>query len=100
MCEPDFVIEETFFIKGRGLVLAFSPETLASTARVKIGDLVDLTCLDGGTLRTRVNGVELINVDIRVRPHPPLGILVSLSPEDAIRLRGTKAQVVTEKANS
>ena len=101
MPEPIFVIDDSFFIKGRGLALVSTWERGdGPPVNVKVGDEVELTTPGGETFRTQVKGVEMIHADPSLPHLTPLGILVSLPAEYGVRLCGAKAQVVTEKAKS
>jgi hypothetical protein len=96
MPEPVFVITETFFIKGRGLVLLYTEVRQANPpVRVRLGDEVELTSPSGEKQRTRVTGVEIADF-CQPRLRPALGgILVSLTAEDGVRLRGARVRVIT-----
>jgi len=54
-----FVVEGTFAIKGRGLVLVpgILPE---GDERIRAGDLIELRKPDGSAIATRIGGLELV----------------------------------------
>ena len=98
MPAPTFIITDSFFVKGRGLALLCSWDRDADPAvRARIGDDLELTSTDGEIIRTRIKGIELIQVSPPRPRQAPLGILVPLTFEEGVRLRGASAKVVTEK---
>jgi hypothetical protein len=94
MTEPTFIIDGTFFIQGRGLVLlALLDRKADPPVRVCVGDEIELALAGGGCVRTTVTGVERVQADRRPDQFP-VGLLVSLLPDDHEVLRGAKVRVV------
>jgi translation elongation factor EF-Tu-like GTPase len=94
MSEPYFTIHDTYFIKGRGFILfSFLDSGANPPVRVRIGDEIELTTEDGGCVKTIVTGVEMVH-DCGSPGQFPLGLLVSLVPDDHHALRGAKAHVI------
>lgn len=90
MPQPVFTIHETYNVKGRGLVLFSFPE---EPVQVRVGDEIELTTEDARCVRTRVTAVELVH-DWGRPGQFPLGIMVSLVPDDDLVLHGAMAHVV------
>jgi translation elongation factor EF-Tu-like GTPase len=74
-----FVVEDTFFIKGRGLIPV--PGIIPrGNERFRVGDPIVLQRPDGSTLAWRIGGLEMIHTAV---PRDDVVILLSgLAKED------------------
>ena len=64
MARQLFVVDDTFEIKGRGLILAagISPE---GEERFRVGDLIRLQRPDGSAAVVRIDGLEILSPNLR-----------------------------------
>lgn len=58
-----FIITETFFVKGRGIILA---PGISNIKQIKIGDMVELRNPDGTCMRHAIKGIEIVSYRLDV----------------------------------
>ena len=77
-----FVVEDSFLIKGRGLVPV--PGIIPQgEERFRIGDPILFKRPDGSVLRWDIGGIEIFNF-VKPFSDPPLGILLKGLDKDAL----------------
>lgn len=53
------VVEDTFLIKGRGLIPA--PGVLRDSGRIRVGDPIELRRPDGTSIAWQIGGIEILD---------------------------------------
>lgn len=82
MARKLFDVEDSYHIKGRGLV-TFPGIIPEGEERFRIGDLVLLKRLDGSQLQWPIGGIEMISYPASARPRPEIVFLLKgLAKED------------------
>ena len=61
--EPRFVsrVKETFYLEDRGISVLPGVPYHGPTHHIQIGDAIEVRKPDGGAVRTKVRGIEMIN---------------------------------------